>query len=151
MKHLHLLFAFVFTFALILHCGPAYSQNQGGHTLILAGYKSVPKIQTTATGEIKVSLNGDSLSVQGSFSNLSNYYFGSGIFYGEKGEQGNQILDLDPTIDENRTGGTFEKSKNTFRLTEGQLDALSNGNLYINIMSFDHQRGVLRTQLPSMR
>lgn len=151
MKHLSILITIIFSFALILQSSLAHSQNKEGHTLILAGYKSVPNVQTSATGEVYVSLNGDSLSVEGSFSNLSSYYFGSGIFYGEKGEQGNQIIDLNPDIDESRTGGTFEKSKNTFKLNESQLEALSKGNLYINIMTFDNQRGELRTQLPPMR
>lgn len=150
MKHLSILLAFLFSFVLILQSSTVNAQNREGNTLILAGYKSVPKVQTPATGQVNVSLNGDSLSVEGSFSDLSSYYFGSAIFYGEKGEQGNQIIDLSPDIHENRTGGTFDKSKNTFKLTEGQMDALSNGNLYINIMSFDHQRGELRAQLPPM-
>lgn len=150
MKKVYLLFTFLFSFALILHSNTAYSQDQNGHTLILAGYKTVSKVKTPATGKVDVSLKGDSLSIEGSFSNLSNNYFGSGIFYGEKGEHGNQIIDLNPTIAENNTHGRFEKSKNTFKLTEGQLEALSNGNLYISIMSFDHQRGELRTQIPPM-
>jgi len=150
MKHFCLLLTCLFTLSLIFQSSPAQAQNQGANTLILAGYKAVPKVQTSATGTVDVSLKGDSLSVQGSFSNLSSYYFGSAIFYGEKGEQGNQIIDLNPTIDDKRTSGTFEKSKNTFKLTEGQIEALSNGNLYISIMSFDHQRGELRTQLPPM-
>lgn len=150
MKHVSLAITFVFSFTLIFQSNLAYAQNQNGQTLILAGYKTVSKVQTPATGELNVSLKGDSLSVQGSFTNLSSYYFGSAIFYGEKGERGNQIIDLNPTIADNKTSGTFEKSKNTFKLTEGQLEALSNGNLYISIMSFDHQRGELRTQLPPM-
>ncbi|MGK7370953.1 MAG: CHRD domain-containing protein [Candidatus Halalkalibacterium sp. M3_1C_030] len=150
MKHVSLAIDFVFSFTLIFQSNLAYAQNQNGQTLILAGYKTVSKVQTPATGELNVSLKGDSLSVQGSFTNLSSYYFGSAIFYGEKGERGNQIIDLNPTIADNKTSGTFEKSKNTFKLTEGQLEALSNGNLYISIMSFDHQRGELRTQLPPM-
>ena len=150
MKHVSLVIAFIFSFTLIFLSSPAHSQNQNGQTLILAGYKTISKVQTSATGELNVLLNGDSLSVEGSFTNLSSYYFGSAIFYGEKGERGNQIIDLNPKIADNRTSGTFEKSKNTFKLTEGQLEALSNGNLYISIMSFDHQRGELRTQLPPM-
>lgn len=150
MKHVSLAIAFVFSLTLIFQSNQAYAQSQQGHTIILAGYKTVSKVQTSATGKVIVSLKDDSLSVEGSFTGLSSYYFGSAIFYGEKGERGNQIIDLHPTIADNRTSGTFEKSKNTFKLTEGQLDALSNGNLYISIMSFDHQRGELRSQLPPM-
>lgn len=125
------------------------AEAQQTHTVILAGHHAIPKVQTSATGSIEVTLQGDTLTVEGSFKNLSNYYYGSAIFYGEKDEQGNKVINLDPDIAENRTEGTYERSKNTFTLTEGQLDALKEGNLYINIMSFDHRRGELRAQLPS--
>lgn len=126
---------------------PASAQQS--RKIILTGYNSVPTVETSARGDIEVTLKSDTLSLAGSFTDLSNYYYGSAIFYGEKGEQGNQIISLQPTIKESRIEGTFEKSKNTFALTEGQLDALRNGNLYISIMSFDHQLGELRAQLPA--
>lgn len=148
MKKAYILFPILFLMLLMFQSNSAHAQE--ARTLILAGYKSVPKVQTSATGSVDVTLKGDSLSVQGSFSNLSSYYFGSAIFYGEKGEEGNQILSLNADIADNNTSGTYEKSKNTFKLTEGQLDALSEGNLYISVMSFDHQRGELRAQLPPL-
>lgn len=123
--------------------------GQQTHTIILAGHHAIPKVQTSATGSLDVTLQGDTLSVEGTFRNLSNYYYGSAIFYGEKDEQGNKVISLDPDIAENRTEGSYEQSKNTFILTEGQLDALKEGNLYINIMSFDYRRGELRAQLPA--
>lgn len=132
---------------LLVHYKPVLAQQT--HTVILAGYNNVPKVQTPARGSMEITLNGDSLSVEGSFTDLSGYYFGSGIFYGEKDEQGNKIISLKPTLAENKTNGTFEESNNTFKLTEGQLEALSEGNLYISIMSFENQRGEIRAQLPA--
>lgn len=132
-----------------LGCNPAHGQQS--HTVILAGYNSVPKVQTPATGTLTVTLDGNELTIEGTFSNLKNYYYGSGIFYGEKGEEGNQIIRLNATLAENNTSGTFKAAENTFELTQGQLDALANGNLYISILSFDHQRGEIRAQLPALK
>lgn len=148
MKKAPILFPILLFMLLMFQSNSAHAQK--AHTLILAGYKSVPKVKTSATGSVDVTLKGDSLSIQGSFSSLSDYYFGSAIFYGEKDEEGNQILSLNADIADNRTNGTFEASKNTFKLTEGQLNALSEGNLYISVMSFEHQRGELRAQLPPL-
>jgi len=127
------------------------AQAQQSHTIILTGYNSVPKAETSARGDAKITLKSDTLIIEGSFTDLSDYYFGAAIFYGEKGEQGNKLISLNPTIKENRTDGVFEKSKNTFKLTEGQLEALRNGELYINVMSFENQLGELRAQLPSFK
>jgi len=129
--------------------GISYAQQSG--ILILAGYKSVPSVNTAANGTVEVTLKGDSLSVEGSFSDLSNYYYGSSIFYGEEGTQGNQLFNLDPDINEDRISGTFKTSKNTFRLNEAQLEALANGNLYLSILSYDHKRGELRAQIPPLK
>jgi hypothetical protein len=130
---------------------PDTSQAQQSHTIILTGYNSVPKVETPARGDAKITLENDTLIVEGSFTNLSGYYFGSAIFYGDKGEQGNKLISLNPTIKESNTGGVFEKENNTFKLTEGQLEALREGNLYINIMSFENQVGELRAQLPAFK
>ena len=148
MRKAAILIPLLFTFLLFQN---NHAKAQQTHTIILAGYKTAANVKTPDEGSVDVTLKGDSLSVKGSFSNLSDYYFGSAIFYGEKGENGNKIISLNPTIAENRTGGTFEKSKNTFKLTEGQLEALSKGNLYISIMSFEYQRGEIRAQLPAFK
>lgn len=149
MKKIGCLLSVLFIFSFFFRVDSILAQQS--HTIILTGYNSVPKVETPARGDAKITLKADTLSVEGSFSDLSGYYFGSAIFYGEKGEQGNKIISLKPTIKESRTDGIFEKSKNTFKLTEGQLEALRNGNLYINIMSFEHQLGELRAQLPAFK
>lgn len=148
MKKTVIIVPFLFTLLLLQN---NHAEAQQTHELILTGYKTAANVKTPAEGSVEITLKDDSLSVQGSFSNLSDYYFGSAIFYGEKGENGNKIISLNPTIVENRTSGTFKKSKNTFKLTEGQLDALSEGNLYISIMSFEYQRGEIRAQLPAFK
>lgn len=142
-------FLLLFSTLIVFLTSTQTAQAQQSRKVILTGYNSVPKVDTPARGDVQVTLKADTLSLEGSFADLSSYYFGSAIFYGGKSEQGNQLIKLQPSVKESRTEGTFEKSKNTFALTEGQLEALRNGNLYINIMSFDHQLGELRAQLPA--
>ncbi len=137
--------------ALILAFSASLGLAQQTHTLILAGYKAVPKVKTPAEGTVEVTLEGDSLSVEGSFSKLSSYYYGSGIFYGEKDEPGNQLLSLKPDVNDKRTSGSFKAGENTFKLTESMREALSEGELYIAVLSFDHSRGELRAQLPPFK
>lgn len=147
MYRIHYLFLFPAIFVVLVTSHTTKAQQS--RSVILTGYNSVPKVDTPARGDVQVTLKADTLSLEGSFSDLSSYYFGSAIFYGEKGERGNQLIKLQPSVKESRTEGIFEKNKNTFALTEGQLEALRNGNLYINIMSFDNQLGELRAQLPA--
>lgn len=144
-------FYFLMLILISLIAVPESLHAQQSHTIILTGYNSVPKVETSARGDAKITLKQDTLMVEGSFIDLSSYYFGSAIFYGKKGEQGNKLISLNPTIKESNTDGVFEKDKNTFQLTEGQLEALREGNLYINIMSFENQLGELRAQLPAFK
>ena len=125
--------------------------GQQSYTLILAGYKAVPPVKTAAEGTLEITLRNDTLVVSGSFENLSDYYYGSAIYYGEKGKQGNQLFRLDVDLGEGNTSGKIRAEKNRFMLKEGMLKALSNGNLFIAISSFEHQRGELRAQLPPIQ
>ena len=127
------------------------SLAQQSRTVTLAGYNSVPKVNTAATASLTVTLKSDSLMVEGSFSDLKNYYYGAAIFYGKKGERGNQMFRLDADVSENHVSGYFDASKNTFKLKEAQLKELSNGNLYISIYSYDHKHGEIRAQIPAIK
>lgn len=128
----------------------ADSFAQQSRTLTLAGYNSVPKVNTPASATITITLSKDSVFVEGSFSDLKNYYYGAAIFYGKKGEQGNQMFRLDADVADNHTSGSFDVSKNRFKLSEAQLKELSNGNLYVSIYSYDHKHGEIRAQIPPL-
>ena len=47
--------------------------------------------------------------------------------------------------------GEFNKQKNTFALSEGQLALLKKGNLYITIASQEHQTGEILGKIPPMQ
>lgn len=130
---------------------PKTGLSQQSKTIILGGYNSVPKVNTPASATITVMLRNDSLIVKGSFSDLKNYYYGAAIFYGKKGKRGNQMFRLDADVAENHIRGSFDPLKNTFKLTDGQLHELANGNLYISIYSYDHKHGEIRAQIPPIK
>jgi len=125
------------------------SLAQKSATVILAGYKVNPPVSTPAAGTARVTFRNDSLIIEGSFSDLNSIYRGAGIHYGSKRENGNQILQLTSTLNEDHTGGTFKPSENAFKLTEALKEALGEGLLYINIYTQLQPRGELRGQIPA--
>lgn len=151
MKHLAKSVKNVLSCMLLVLFAATTTHAQENYTLILAGYKAEPPVETAASGTMEVTLKQDTLVVSGSFENLSDYYYGSAIYYGEKDEQGNQIIRLNVQLNENKKSGVFRSEDNRFKLREGMLEGLSNGNLYIAISSFEHQRGELRAQLPPIQ
>lgn len=124
---------------------------QKNATVLLAGYNQIPPVTTSGTGSVTVTLRDDTLNVEGSFSELSSVYYGGYIHYGNKDERGNQLIRLEPDLNEDQTGGSFDPEKNQWVLNDSQLKALANGRLYINIYSYDHQTGELRGQIPPMK
>jgi hypothetical protein len=69
---------------------------------------------------------------------------------GKKGERGNQLYILKADLNEKRTGGKFKTEKNSFVLNQEQKKLLAQGELYLNIASYDHQKGEIRGQIPPM-
>lgn len=144
------LLKFVWTFILIFGFFSLSGAQKISKTVLLAGHKVHPAVATPATGTAVVTLNGDSLFVEGSFNDLNGAFRGAGIHYGGKNENGNQVIQLKTSLNENRTGGTFELSDNRYRLTNSLKNSLGEGLLYINIYTKPHPRGELRGQIPAM-
>lgn len=137
-------------FLVLMPAAIAQSAAQSSGVVLLAGYKVNPPVPTAAAGSVTITLKNDSLSVEGSFTDLSSSIRGASIHYGSKRENGNQLFQLNPALNEDLTGGTFEVSKNTFKLTDSLKEALKKGLLYINIYTQKHPRGELRGQIPAM-
>lgn len=116
----------------------------------LAGYKHVPSVATSGHGLIHVTLQSDTLYVEGRFQDLVSNYRSSSIHYGSETESGNRLLGLKVQLNEDRRSGNFRKEENYFELRPSMLEALSQGNLYISIASDRHQRGEIRGQIPPM-
>lgn len=110
----------------------------------LQGSNEVPEVDTEATGNVMVTLRGDSIQVQGQFSGLGSAYAGSHIHEGAEGENGGPIQPLEPELGSDKMSGTFDAS---YKLEEAQVTALKEGNLYINVHSENHKPGEIRGQL----
>lgn len=126
-------------------------QAQKSAVVLLAGYHHTPPVPSPGTGSVTVTLREDTISVKGYFNQLSSPFYGSYIHYGRKGESGNQIIKLEPRLNEDNTGGAFDPENNRRVLTKSQLQALAKGHLYINIYSIKYPRGELRGQIPPLK
>lgn len=134
--------------AAVLFLLPCRTAAQQTAKITLTGYKHTPPVSTPASGMVTVELRSDTLKIHGEFSNLENWYRGAYIHAGKKGERGNQLFRLKATVNEEKTGGTFKAEENSFILNEAQKKLLANGELYINISSYDNERGEIRGQIP---
>ena len=141
-------------FGLIVGCGSGNGEQQRAQDqestatqtfeATLSGSHEVPPVTTDATGSITVTLEGDSIHVQGKFSGLGSEYVGSHIHKGGMKENGGVIQPLDPTVGGDKLSGTFDESHH---FTESQISALRAGSLYVNIHSAEVKSGEIRGQI----
>ncbi|MEX0660208.1 MAG: CHRD domain-containing protein [Balneolaceae bacterium] len=118
--------------------------------VVLSGMDQVPKVRTPASGMLDVTVKGDSLIVEGSFSDLRGNFTGMAIYHGREGQQGNQLIKLTVDINEDHKGGTVDPKENSIELREGIKSALSQGMLYLSITSDRFRQGEIRGQIPSI-
>jgi hypothetical protein len=104
MKHLVWLLAI-----LTLHATASVAQQSV--EVNLAGYKHVPPVATSGTGVLQVTLQSDTLFVEGRFQDLRSNYRSSSIHYGSERESGNRLLGLKVQLNEDRRSVFFEKKK----------------------------------------
>ncbi|WP_439131933.1 CHRD domain-containing protein [Polaribacter sp.] len=125
---------------------------QTDFTAKLSGVQENPAALTTAYGEVNATLNGNTLTVSGSFSGLTsdfdaNVAGGAHIHKAIAGRNGGVELLLTTTISGDLRSGTYEVANNTFALTTDQVTALNARELYVNIHSEDFPGGELRGQI----
>ncbi|MBI2145200.1 CHRD domain-containing protein [Candidatus Woesearchaeota archaeon] len=123
--------------------------TQASFHVLLNGSNEVPPVDTNATGEANVTLNGTTLSVAGSFQNLtSELWYTNGtaahIHKGLANETGPVSFSLEITPGEGNQSGQFNL---TTKLTPEQVSELLNGTYYINIHSSNYTMGEIRGQL----
>ncbi len=127
---------------------------------------TVPVVDTAATGQFNATLNGNTLTVQGSFSNLTSALRdtsttgganGTGgadsegnpidsihIHSAAAGANGGIIRALTVTADANQLGGAFN---GVFTLSDTQVTLAKNNGLYVNIHTLNNPGGELRGQI----
>lgn len=149
MKRLSAIVILIFLVGISLSI-PTKISAQQTKEIILAGYKHKPPVPTSGSGLATVKLKGDTLTVDGSFENLVGRFSGAYIMVSLRGEGGNQIYRLKVELNEEKTGGTINAERNKFPLSKAEKQLLKKGELYINVSSFEHQKGELRGDIPPM-
>jgi hypothetical protein len=105
----------------------------------LTGAEEVPAVSTSASGEgsFKVAKDG---SVSGSVSTMGIDGTAAHIHRGAKGQNGPVVVPL------TKSGDTFTAPAGA-KLSEADLQAYKDGNLYVNVHSAAHKGGEIRDQL----
>jgi hypothetical protein len=114
----------------------------------LSGSNEVPAVTTDAEGTFSVTLESDSIHVQGDFSGLSSEFAASHIHQGGPNENGPPIITLEPTLGADNLSGSWDT---TYSVNSSQIEALKSDSLYVNVHSTQHQAGEIRGQLTSGR
>ncbi len=118
----------------------------------LSGLNEVLPVPTLAFGDITATLNGNTLTVSGSFFRLSSALNvdlrgGLHIHSGLAGQNGPIVFELNAETADGGTSGTLEEADNIFELTDEQVVELENRGLYVNVHSLDFPSGEIRAQL----
>jgi len=139
---------FLVTVLCLLLFGTAQIANaQTVFETTLSGSNEVPTVTTSANGNITATLNGNELTIEGSFEGLSSAYAASHLHAGMAGEAGGVLFTLNASVDGDGMGGTYTTANNTFTLSSGQVDTLKARGIYVNIHSETYAGGELRGQL----
>ncbi|MFK7937624.1 MAG: CHRD domain-containing protein, partial [Saprospiraceae bacterium] len=121
-------------------------------TTSLSGKNEVQPINSDARGSMKFELVDNTLYVSGSFNNLSSRFAnevaeGSHLHLGSAGENGlvSWVLNADPS--EDLLSATYSADNNVFILSNEEVQALRDGDYYVNIHSINFPTGELRGQV----
>jgi hypothetical protein len=95
----------------------------------LAGSDKAPDHDTKASGRLTLTLQGDSIHIEGQFSGLSSAYTNSDIHRVLEAEK---VQSLNPALKENKTAGSWEGS---YKLNKDQISALKGDSLFISVYS----------------
>jgi hypothetical protein len=129
---------------------PANLKAQQSKKIVLAGYKHSPPVSTSGSGMATVTLHGDTLTIKGQFEDLITNFSGAYLMVSIRGQAGNQLHRLKAELNEEKTGGKLRAKDNRFVLSPSQKALLKEGELYLNISSFENQKGELRGDIGPM-
>jgi plastocyanin len=116
----------------------------------LSGSNEALPVLSGGSGTVTATLDGTTLTVEGSFAGLSsdfNSEIGAHIHLGYAGQNGGVVFPLSVNLGEDNRSGSFGAADNVFTLDAGQIASLRARQMYINIHSVDHPSGEIRGQL----
>ena len=118
----------------------------------LSGMQEEFPIAGFGSGEVNATLVDDTLTVSGSFKNLTgDFNFdiagGAHIHRGLAGTSGGIVLNLIASVDSTKKSGSFQEANNRFILTAVLKTQLAARELYINIHTTTASGGEIRGQL----
>ncbi|GEM_PF-344560 len=118
----------------------------------LMGINETTPVNSPGNGGFKLELNGNTLTVTGSFADLdgqfdANVAGGSHIHIGEVGTNGGIAFPLVPTVAADLQNGFFTAAQNRLTLTTTEVNNLRNGLYYTNLHTTSVQSGELRGQI----
>ena len=114
----------------------------------LGGAAEVPANASLAGGAVVAELDGDALTVSGSFAGVADYNetVGSHLHFAYAGRNGPVQVALTPTLS-GRGDGVFAVADNQLSLTDQQMGWLGQRQLYVNVHSERFPAGEVRGQL----
>ncbi|MEX0681551.1 MAG: CHRD domain-containing protein [Balneolales bacterium] len=126
--------------------------GDGVYKARLSGSHEVPPVTTTGTGEITATLDGTTLTVEGSVANLSapvatEIGGGAHIHMALPGRNGGVVFPLTIDLDPDELSGTINAVDNEFELNTDQWEALGSRMLYVNVHTDNFTGGEIRGQL----
>ena len=112
-------------------------------------------VLSNAAGAVAAELNGNTLTLSGSFANLkgdfaANIAGGAHLHGGLAGQGGGIEVSLNTQVDAGLKSGIYLPDSNTYVLTSDQVDMLRGRGLYMNIHTTAHTSGEIRGQLHGM-
>lgn len=119
-------------------------------TANLLGMNEVPPVNNTnATGMVNATINGSSLTLSGSFANLSSDLYSTGgssahIHFAPSNASGSIIFPINvaPGFDNQQGTLSFQTM-----LSDSQIAAFRNGSMYVNVHTVNYPAGEIRGQL----
>ena len=118
----------------------------------LTGAQEALPVLSRGEGMLTATLNGNQLEVSGSFMNLEtpldpNVAGGAHLHIGLLGENGPVAHLLTTDVNANMLGGSWNTMSNTFTLSNAEVEALEDREMYVNVHTTGAPGGELRGQL----